>query len=205
VVVDVDGVVAVRVSDRVGARAGIDVIVAVAAFDDVVAGALLIGFAAPAGAMSPPPKVGVGTLNCATAKGKVAFKPKLTATAVPTEAKVSFSLSDCTGSADGATVKSAKVKGTLSYSGGVNCAVATNFSSSQLTVTYHTLAHMPKLAPTTTSFNEIVLVHPNFSQVEVNGTATAGSFMSGSLFLAVGNAASADCHNAPSLTGTGQI
>jgi hypothetical protein len=51
----------------------------------------------------------------------------------------------------------------------------------------------------------VVLVHPNFSQVELNGTTTGGSFAGNEFFLGVGNAMSTDCHKAPTLTGSGSV
>lgn len=66
---------------------------------------MVAGPAIPAGAAAPPPKDAVGTLSCKV-KGSLKFSPPLiTDGDVPTTATLKTTLSNCTGTGDGAKIK----------------------------------------------------------------------------------------------------
>jgi hypothetical protein len=151
----------------------------------VLASAMFVGAAS---ADIVPPITGVGTVACQTA-GRVTFDPPLAVGGTATTETVTLkaNLVHCTGTGDGATVKSGKA--TASVTLGTNdCTQLATITSGSLStnVVWHTVRHAPKLVDSTVDLTSgtVGLSPAGKATLSLAGSATAGSFS--------GNAAAVD-------------
>jgi len=152
-------------------------------FGAVAIGALASAlFVSAAGADPVPvtPITGVGTVACQTA-GRVTFDPPLATGGTATTETVTLkaNLVRCTGTGDGATVRSGKATATVTLTTN-DCTALASITSGSLstTVAWHTVMHSAPLVPSTVDLTSgsVAITPAGKATLTLAGSASAGSF-----------------------------
>jgi hypothetical protein len=136
--------------------------------------------AAPAVASPPPPVTGSGSVACAIT-GRLVFSPPLSNSGAATSdtATLIANANACSGTADGATVATGHVTGSVTLPSN-NCSTLTSGSLPNLVanVAWHVKMHSPKLVASQVTYNAMtVSVLPSGkAQATLSGSDTGGSF-----------------------------